>query len=132
MASKLLEEPDAPPNDPVAITFATFRLDLIGSRLLRGATPIPLRPKTWAVLLYLAERPGALVSRDELFDALWPDTAVAPGTPDKSIGELRAALGDDRPAPRFIETAHRRGVRFIAGTPRVGAGAPAPRRASAD
>ena len=60
---------------------------------------IPLRPKTWAVLLYLAERPGALVTKDELFDALWPDVAVTPDTLNKSIGELRVALGDDsRPA----------------------------------
>ncbi|HSP96429.1 MAG TPA: AAA family ATPase [Candidatus Dormibacteraeota bacterium] len=79
---------------------------------------MPLRPKTWAVLLYLAQRPGALVSRDEILDAVWPDVAVTPDTLTKSIGELRIALGDDPREPRFIETAHRRGFRFLA-TPRA-------------
>jgi tetratricopeptide (TPR) repeat protein len=83
---------------------------------MRGSQVIPLRPKTWSVLLYLAERPGALVTKDELFDALWPDVAVTPDTLNKSIGELRAALGDDSHVPRFIETVTRRGFRFIAAT----------------
>ena len=78
-----------------------------------GAQVIALRPKTWSVLLYLAHRPGALVTKDELFDALWPDVAVTPDTLNKSISELRAALGDDSQVPRFIETVHRRGFRFI-------------------
>jgi predicted ATPase len=130
MADMLREERDIP-NEPVAITFATFRLDLIGSRLLRGAAAVPLRPKTWAVLHYLAERAGALVTAQELFDALWPATAVTPDTLNKSIGELRAALGDDFRKPRFIETVHGRGFRFIADT-QVGTGAPARQVGSAD
>ncbi len=107
-----------------AIAFAAFRLDLRAGTLRRGAAAIPLRPKTWAVLVYLAERPGVLVSKDELFDALWPNVAVTPDTLNKSIGELRAALGDDSQAPRFIETAHRRGFRFIAATRQRAAAAP--------
>ena len=62
--------------------------------VLRGDTAIPLRPKTWDVLVYLAERPGALVAKDALLDAVWTDTAVTPDTLNKSIGELRSALGD--------------------------------------
>jgi DNA-binding winged helix-turn-helix (wHTH) protein len=96
------------------IVFSSFRLDRRGGRLLHGGENVALRPKTWAVLLYLAERPGALVTKEELLDAVWPDVAVTPDTLTKSIGELRVALGDDSRTPRCIETVHRRGFRFIA------------------
>ena len=98
------------------IAFSSFRLDLRASQLTRAGRPIPLRPKTWSVLVHLAERPGMLVTKDELLDAVWPDVAVTPDTLTKSIGELRLALGDDSANPRFIETVHRRGFRFIGQT----------------
>jgi len=101
---------------PEPIVFPPFRLDRRGGELTRAGRPLPLRPKTWAVLLYLAERPGALVTKEELLDAVWPDVAVTPDTLTKSIGELRLALGDDAATPRFIATVHRRGFRFIAAT----------------
>lgn len=98
--------------DPIA--FLSFRLDRRAGRLTCAAKSIPLRPKTWAVLLYLAERPGALVTQEELLDAVWSDVAITPDTLRKSIGELRVVLGDDSKRPRVIETVHRRGFRFIA------------------
>jgi len=91
-----------------------FRLDRSTGQLTRDGIPIPLRAKTWALLLYLMERPGVLLTRDELLDALWPGVAVMPDTVSKTISELRRALGDDSATPRYIETVHRRGVRFIA------------------
>jgi len=99
-----------------SIVFSSFRLDRRSGQLTRAGTSIPLRAKTWAVLLYLAERPGVLVTREELLDAVWPGVAVTPDTLTKSIGELRRALGDESTTPSFIETVHRRGVRFIANT----------------
>jgi predicted ATPase len=72
-----------------------------------------LRPKTFAVLRHLAQRPGALVTKDELLDAVWADTAVTENTLTQSIGELRRVLKDDS-NPRFIETVHHRGFRFVA------------------
>ncbi|HYC56189.1 MAG TPA: AAA family ATPase [Candidatus Binatia bacterium] len=92
------------------------RVDTVGERLWRGHECISLRPKTWAVLVYLASRPDALVTKHELLDALWPDAMVSEGTLNKSIGELRAALADDRGQPRFIETVARRGFRWIGGS----------------
>jgi len=91
----------------------TIRLDRHRGLLLRGEQPVALRPKTWAVLLHFAERPGAVVSNDGLLEAVWKDVAVTPDTVSKSIGELRAALGDDRRRPRFIETVTGRGYRFL-------------------
>lgn len=92
-----------------------IRIDLGGGLLTVGGEAAELRPKTWAVLRLLASRPGALVTKNELLDAVWPDTIVTEGTLNKSIGELRDALGDDRLAPRFIETVPRRGFRWIGG-----------------
>src|SRR5262245_7179336 len=95
------------------IAFGPYRLDRTGGRLLRGGHDVPLRSKTFAVLEHLATRPGRLVRKDELLDAVWPNTHVTPSVLAGCIRELRHALGDDARAPRFIETAHRRGYRFI-------------------
>src|SRR5262245_66663278 len=65
-----------PPVNPTAITFGSFRLDARAGRLMRGSDPVALRPKTWSVLQYLAERPGVLVTKNELLDAVWGDVAV--------------------------------------------------------
>ncbi|HYC15141.1 MAG TPA: AAA family ATPase, partial [Stellaceae bacterium] len=71
-------------------------------------------PKTWAVLQYLVNRAGVLVTKDDLLDAVWTDTSITEAVLNKSIGELRRALGDSVKSPRFIETVQRRGFRFIA------------------
>ncbi len=81
--------PAADAGPPGTVVFAPFCLDLRAGRLLRGSQPVPLRPKTFAVLRHLAEHPGALVTKDELLDAVWADTAVTENTLTQSIGELR-------------------------------------------
>ena len=73
-----------------------------------------LRPKAWALLRHLAERPGTLVTKEELHAAVWGDVVVSDDTLTQTLGELRRALGDDPRAPHVIETVHRRGFRFIA------------------
>jgi predicted ATPase/DNA-binding winged helix-turn-helix (wHTH) protein len=93
------------------IVFSEFRLD--PDSLWRGDKLIRLRPKTHALLQYLAERPGRLVTKDELLESLWPDTAVTDAVLKVCVSDIRRALSDDAEAPRFIETAHRRGYRFI-------------------
>jgi DNA-binding winged helix-turn-helix (wHTH) protein/tetratricopeptide (TPR) repeat protein len=127
MAAKPVERGFTAAAAPAALRFPPFHIDLKGGRLMHGARVIPLRAKTWSVLVYLVERPGALVTKDELLDTLWPGVAVTPDTLNKSISELRAALGDHARARRFIETVNRRGYRFIAATD----GAPAPARSAA-
>ncbi len=93
--------------------FPPFRLDPVIERLWRGEEEVPLRPKAFRVLHYLLERPGRLVTKDELLSAVWGDAAVTDAVLKVCIGEIREALGDDSSAPSFIETAHRRGYRFI-------------------
>ena len=97
-----------------AISFGDFRLDLTRQELILYGEPVPLRRKTWETLLYLARRPGVLVTTHELLDAVWPDTAVTPSTLTNVISELRGVLDDRGDTPRIIATVHRRGYRFIA------------------
>jgi DNA-binding winged helix-turn-helix (wHTH) protein/predicted ATPase len=112
----------------MVLVFPPFRLDLGSDRLLRGEAEIALRPKSFAVLRYLAERPGRLVSGAELLRAVWPDVAVSEAMPRLCIREIRAALGDDARRPQYVVTRPRRGYRFVAAVnPTVGA-APEPAR----
>src|ERR1700729_4058744 len=99
--------------------FHPFRLDLLNQCLWRRRDGeedqrILLTPKGFAMLRYLVERAGRLVTQDELLDALWPETYVQPEVLKSHIRDIRSALGDDPKVPRFIETMPRRGYRFIA------------------
>ena len=95
------------------IVFNPFCLDLANEQLWRGSQAIKLRPKAFAVLDHLLGRPGQLVTKDDLLNAVWPGTFVSDAVLKVTIRQIREALGDDPKSPRFIETAHRRGYRFI-------------------
>jgi DNA-binding winged helix-turn-helix (wHTH) protein/tetratricopeptide (TPR) repeat protein len=82
--------------------------------LTRGKLEVRVTPKSLAVLRTLAERPGQIITKEELFRTLWPDTAVSDAALSSCILELRQALQDDARHPRYIETVHRRGFRFLA------------------
>src|SRR5271168_4415682 len=94
--------------------FAPFRLDPVNARLWHETEAIVLRPKTFEVLRYLTAHPGQLVTKAALLDAVWAGVTVGDSMPAICVGELRKVLGDDARAPRFIETVHGRGYRFIA------------------
>jgi predicted ATPase/DNA-binding winged helix-turn-helix (wHTH) protein len=100
------------PPDPT-LSFGPYRLDPGAARLWRGKQLVKVRGKTFAVLRSLANRPGQLVTKDELFRAVWPGTVVSEATLTACIKELRQALRDDARTPRYIETAHGQGFRFI-------------------
>lgn len=82
--------------------------------LTRGKREVKVTPKSLAVLERLIERPGEVVTRDELFRDVWPDTVVSDAALTTCIQELRRALVDDARRPKYIETVHRRGFRFVA------------------
>jgi pimeloyl-ACP methyl ester carboxylesterase len=103
-----------PPVSDAGLTFGEFRVDALSGQLFRNDTPIPLTPKAFAVLQYLAARGGRLVPKQELLDAVWPGVFVGDAVLKVAVREIRKALGDSTDHPRFIETAHRRGYRFIA------------------
>ena len=92
------------------LQFDRFVLDLDRGCLLLEGSEIALRPKTFAVLQYLVENAGRLVSKDDLFAAVWPNLVITDDALVQSIGELRRALGDD--GSRLIRTIPRRGYRF--------------------
>ena len=94
--------------------FDHFRLDPDHACLWREAEAIVLPPKTFAVLHYLVTHPDRLVTKDELLDAVWPETAVRDAVVRVAIGALRKVLGDTAQTPRFIATVPRRGYRFLA------------------
>jgi len=91
--------------DHRSITFGEHVVDLDSGMLYRGEREVPLRPKSFAVLTYLAERPGRLVSKDELLDAVWGDVIVTDGALTQCIIDVRRALGD----PGIIRNVPRRG-----------------------
>lgn len=94
--------------------FDSFRLDMVNQCLWQNGARIALPPKTFAVLRYLIENPGRLISHDELLDALWPETYVQPQVLRTYMLELRKLLGDDAGQPRFIQTMSKRGYCFVA------------------
>lgn len=94
--------------------FECFGLDTANQCLLRNGVPIDLAPKPFAVLRYLVENPGRLITHDELLDALWPETYVQPQVLRTYMLDLRKVLGDDAGQPRFIQTLPKRGYRFVA------------------
>jgi DNA-binding winged helix-turn-helix (wHTH) protein/tetratricopeptide (TPR) repeat protein len=94
--------------------FGPFTVDAGSYRLLRGSEVVPLSPKIIDLLLYLVARQSALVPKDELFAALWPDVAVTDNALTQAVSELRQALGDDPSKPTYIQTVARRGYRFVA------------------
>lgn len=91
----------------------SISVDPTTGNLRRGSQSVTLRPKDLAVLLHLVKHRGRLVPKTELVSAGWSGVAVAEGVLKACVNRLRAALGDDVEAPRFIETLPRRGYRFV-------------------
>ena len=95
------------------VSFGAYRLDVGAGQCWRGKQEVRLTPKAFAVLSYFVAHPGQLATKDDLFAAAWPETVVSEGTLVSYIQELRQALRDDAKQPRYIETVHRRGNRFL-------------------
>jgi DNA-binding winged helix-turn-helix (wHTH) protein len=93
--------------------FQAFQIDPANSTLCRDGEEIPVRRKAFQVLVALIERRDRLVPKEELFAAVWPDTAVTDDVLAGVISELRKALGDNPKSPAFIKTVSRAGYRFI-------------------
>lgn len=101
------------------VRFGAFELDEANARLLRDGRAVPLAPKPFALLCVLARHAGALLTKHRLLDEVWGHQFVSDSVLKTAISEVRIALGDDPRSPRFIETASRRGYRFIAATTAV-------------
>src|SRR5271163_4064274 len=93
-----------------AIHFDRFTIDLRRGSLRSGVDEIWLRPKSFAVLRYLAQNAGRLISKDVIFAAVWPDSTVTDDSLVQCIGEIRYALRDG--TQRFVKAVPRRGYLF--------------------
>jgi DNA-binding winged helix-turn-helix (wHTH) protein len=96
------------------VSFGRYRFDAESGRLWAGSREVRLTPKAAAVLTVLVTHAGKPATTDELFASVWNDTVVSDDALASCIQELRRALEDDAKRPRFIETRHRRGYRFVA------------------
>jgi DNA-binding winged helix-turn-helix (wHTH) protein/tetratricopeptide (TPR) repeat protein len=97
----------------LTIRFAEFELDTEQKAVIGPDGPVGLRPQTFAVLCHLIEKAPAVVSRDELLDAVWGHQATSVSSVAQTIKELRQALGDSSSEPRLIATRRRLGYQFI-------------------
>src|SRR5690349_6028364 len=121
---------------PAVLRFGTFEVDMHSGELRKEGVRIKLQEQPFQVLMVLLQRPGEVVTREELRNQNWPaDTFVDfDNSLNTAINKLREALRDSADNPRFIETLPRRGYRFIAPvtgtdrTARAAAGVPARRR----
>ena len=100
---------------PAAIRyrFGPFVLDPAIRQLAREGVPITLPPKAFDILVLLVRTRERVVPKQELLDAVWPDTAVIENTLTQRIGEIRDALGDEAKEPRWVKTVSRVGYRFV-------------------
>jgi Tol biopolymer transport system component/DNA-binding winged helix-turn-helix (wHTH) protein len=107
---------ERPALNPVNLQFGLFEVDRQARELRKSGTRIKLNDQPFQVLTILLERPGEVVTREELQARLWPaDTFVDFDLSlNSAVKKLRQALGDESDNPRFVETLYRRGYRFIA------------------
>jgi DNA-binding winged helix-turn-helix (wHTH) protein len=94
--------------------FDEFQFEPANARLSRRGVLLHAEPKALRVLEVLLEGKGSLVDRDTLLNLVWGRVIVTPGTLTRLVAELRRLLGDDSLKPRYIETVHTKGYRWIA------------------
>ena len=99
---------------PTEVSFGPFRLLPAQFLLLEGDKPVPLGSRALEILIVLLERPGELVSKQELMARVWPDIFVEPANLTVHISALRRTLRDGRDGNRFIINVPGRGYSFVA------------------
>jgi len=90
-----------------------YVLDLDAYRLERGGVAVALEPKAFNLLAVMVQRPGHLFTKQEIFDLVWPGTAVTDHALTRIVAQIRRALGDEAREARFLETVPTRGYRWI-------------------
>ena len=106
----------APTESGQRLRFGSFELDIRSRELRKDGVCIRLQEQPFEILRMMLERPGDVVTRDELRQRLWPDGTFVDfeHSLNAAVKRLRSALGDAADNPRFVETLPRRGYRFIA------------------
>lgn len=124
----------APPSGPAptVVRFGAFEADLATGELRRKGVRISLQEQPFQVMALLVERPGELVTREQIRQRIWPRAVFVDFEHglNKAVSKLRRALGDSAQNPRFVETLARRGYRFLASVDRRETTSARPRRAA--
>jgi len=109
----VMKDATSPPRN---LRFGVFEVDLQTGELRKHGVRVKLQEQPFQILVLLLEQPGAPVTREELRQKLWPAHTFVDfdRSLNKAMTKLRSALGDSAESPRFIETLHRRGYRFLA------------------
>jgi Tol biopolymer transport system component/DNA-binding winged helix-turn-helix (wHTH) protein len=98
---------------PSRFRWDDFVLDLDAYRLERAGVPVALEPKAFNLLVLMVQRPGHLFTKQEIFDRVWPGTAVTDHALTRIVAQIRRALGDEAREARYLETVPTRGYRWI-------------------
>jgi len=101
---------------PLNLRFSVFEVNFASRELFKGGTRLKIQKQPFMILCMLLERPGEVVSREELRELLWPDNTFVEyeDSLNTAVRKLRAALSDSSDLPRYIETVAGQGYRFIA------------------
>src|SRR5512132_678045 len=102
-----------PPNAS-AFLFDDVRVEPATFRVVKSGDTLALEPKALKLLLFLIENRGRLIEKNEILDAIWNGTHVTENALVSEIAKLRKSLSDDPKSPKYIQTVHTRGYRFIA------------------
>src|SRR5882762_815635 len=100
--------------DPSVFLFDDIRVEAATFRAFKAGNLIQLEPKALRLLMFLIENRGRLIEKEEILDTIWNGTHVTENALTREIGKLRKNLGDVPKAPKYIQTVHTRGYRFIA------------------
>lgn len=106
--------PATPTGAGSSIRFDGYEIDTAAFELRHDGESIDMEPQVFEVLRYLAERPGELVTKEQLFDDIWGDRFVSESSLSSRIRSARVAVGDDGQRQSVIKTVHGRGFRFVA------------------
>ncbi|HUH62510.1 MAG TPA: winged helix-turn-helix domain-containing protein [Terracidiphilus sp.] len=111
------------PGPPRRYRFGIFEAEAATGELRRQGMRVKLHAQPFQVLLMLLERPGELLTREQIARSLWPDGVFVDTEHgvNSAVNRIREALGDTAGSPRFVETLARRGYRFVAPVERIGA-----------
>jgi DNA-binding winged helix-turn-helix (wHTH) protein len=101
-------------SDTARYRFGPFLLEPALRRLRRDSGEVTLPPKAFDILVLLSRTRERVLTKQELLDAVWPETAVTENTLTQRIKEIRDALGDGAQEPRYVGTVSRVGYRFVA------------------
>ena len=101
------------------IRFGPYQIDPRTWLLSQGGRAVDLSPRLVEILAFIISKSGQIVTKDELLEKFWPDTHVTENTLTRAVADIRKAIDEDANAPKYLETAARRGYRFIGEPPSV-------------